>query len=118
MFQLGAIMSLVLSQTNLAIPTSCTLDLTKRPHCLPLPFRVPQRKTNLIYRYIHEHAKFLSADQIFFQIGDIVFAKLLNASVDMEPELVCVNSLGESAGLGQLASNGFVFTVPLHHIRK
>jgi hypothetical protein len=60
MFQLGAIMSLVLSQTNLVIPTSCTLDLTKRPHCLPLPFRVPQRKTNLIYRYIHEHAKFLN----------------------------------------------------------
>lgn len=38
--------------------------------------------------------------------------------MDMEPELVCVNSLGESAGLGVLSSDGFMFTVPLHHIRK
>jgi len=52
------------------------------------------------------------------QIGDLVFAKLLIASIDMEPELVCVNSFGESSGLGLLSSNGFMFTVPLHHIRK
>merc|ERR1711928_1323 len=52
------------------------------------------------------------------QIGDLVFAKLLIASIDMEPELVCVNSFGESAGLGLLPPNGFMFTVPLHHIRK
>ena len=51
-------------------------------------------------------------------IGDVIFAKLLNASVDMEPELICVNSLGESAGLGCLSSSGFLFAVPLHHIRK
>merc|ERR1712071_25996 len=52
------------------------------------------------------------------QIGDLIFAKLLIASIDMEPELVCVNSFGESAGLGILPANGFMFTVPLHHIRK
>nr|CAH0113685.1 unnamed protein product [Daphnia galeata] len=52
------------------------------------------------------------------QIGDLVFAKLLIASIDMEPELVCVNSLGENVGLGVLSTSGFLFTVPLHHIRK
>ena len=51
-------------------------------------------------------------------IGDLVFAKLLNASVDMEPELVCVDSLGQSAGLGPLSNEGFLFSVPLHHVRR
>jgi len=51
-------------------------------------------------------------------VGDVVYAKLLVASRDMEPELVCVDSYGKKAGLGQLSGGGFVFTVPLHLVRK
>lgn len=36
----------------------------------------------------------------------------------MEAELVCVNSQGEGVGLGVLAAGGFLFTIPLHHVRK
>lgn len=52
------------------------------------------------------------------QIGDIVFAKLLVASRDMEPELVCVNSLGKKGKFGVLQQDGFVFTCSLNLIRK
>ena len=51
-------------------------------------------------------------------VGDIVYAKLLVASRDMEAELVCVDSYGKKAGLGVLSGGGFVFSVPLHVIRK
>ena len=34
------------------------------------------------------------------------------------PELVCVDSYGKKAGLGVLAGGGFMFSVPLHLIRK
>ena len=37
---------------------------------------------------------------------------------DMEPELVCVDSYGKKAGLGVLTGGGFMFTVPLHLVRK
>lgn len=52
------------------------------------------------------------------QIGDIVFAKLLEASRDMEPELVCVNSYGKKGKLGILSEDGFLFTCSLNLIRK
>jgi exosome complex component RRP40 len=52
------------------------------------------------------------------QIGDIVFARLLVASRDMEPELVCVNSLGKKGKLGLLPEGGFIFTCSLNLIRK
>lgn len=51
-------------------------------------------------------------------VGDVVYAKLLVASRDMEPELVCVDSYGKKAGLGVLTGGGFMFTVPLHLVRK
>jgi exosome complex component RRP40 len=51
-------------------------------------------------------------------VGDLVYAKLLVASRDMEPELVCVDSYGKKAGLGVLTGGGFVFSVPLHLVRK
>jgi len=51
-------------------------------------------------------------------VGDIVYAKLLVASRDMEPELICVDSYGKKAGLGVLAGGGFMFSVPLHLVRK
>ncbi len=50
-------------------------------------------------------------------VGDVVYAKLLVASNHTEPELVCVDSYGKKAGLGVLAE-GFVFSVPLHLVRK
>ena len=34
--------------------------------------------------------------------GDVVYAKIVTASKDMEPELVCVDAYGNKAGLGQL----------------
>lgn len=51
-------------------------------------------------------------------VGDLVYAKLLVASRDMEPELVCVDSYGKKAGLGVLTGGGFMFSVPLHLVRK
>ncbi|KAJ6645686.1 Exosome complex component RRP40 [Pseudolycoriella hygida] len=41
-------------------------------------------------------------------VGDLVFAKLLNASKDYESELICVNSYGQKHKLGAL-NGGFVF---------
>lgn len=52
------------------------------------------------------------------QVGDIVFAKLLVASKDMEPELVCVDSHGKEKKLGALGSDGMLFTCSLSLIRK
>lgn len=50
--------------------------------------------------------------------GDVVYAKIITASKDMEPELVCVDAYGKKSGLGQLTGGGFLFTVPLHLVRK
>jgi RNA-binding protein Rrp4 and related proteins (contain S1 domain and KH domain) len=52
------------------------------------------------------------------KIGDVVFAKLLEASRDMEPELVCVDSYGKRGKLGLLQEDGFIFTCSLSLIRK
>ncbi|CAG4959236.1 unnamed protein product [Parnassius apollo] len=51
------------------------------------------------------------------QIGDVVYAKMLVASKDMEPELVCVDSHGKKGRMGVL-SDGFVFKCSLNLIRK
>lgn len=50
-------------------------------------------------------------------IGDVVYAKMLVASKDMEPELICVDSHGKKGRLGVL-SDGFVFKCSLNLIRK
>lgn len=52
------------------------------------------------------------------QVGDIVFAKLLLASKDMEPELVCVDSYGKEKKLGTLEPGGMLFTCSLSLVRK
>ncbi|EZA51495.1 exosome complex component RRP40 [Ooceraea biroi] len=52
------------------------------------------------------------------QVGDVVYAKLLVASRDMEPELVCVDSQGKENELGQLSSDGMMFTCSLSLVRK
>merc|ERR1712241_349314 len=62
-------------------------------------------------------------------IGDVIYARLLVASRDMEAELVCVDSYGKRAGMGVIgsidpintnvmASNSLLFTVPLNLVRK
>ena len=52
------------------------------------------------------------------QVGDVVFARLLTASRDMEPELVCVDSYGKKGKLGQLEGDGFLFSCSLNLVRK
>lgn len=52
------------------------------------------------------------------QIGDIVFAKLLIASKDMEPELVCVDSQGKKGKLGVLGPDGLLLSCSLNLTRK
>ena len=54
-----------------------------------------------------------------FQVGDLVFAKLLLANKDMEPELVCIDSLGRSSGLGVIGRDGgLVHFCSLNLVRK
>lgn len=48
--------------------------------------------------------------------GDLVYARLVVASKDFEPELVCVNSSGKKGKLGVL-SDGFVFNCSLNLAR-
>ena len=52
------------------------------------------------------------------KIGDVFFAKLLQAGKEMEPELVCVDLFGKRGKLGVLQEDGFVFTCSLNLIRK
>lgn len=51
------------------------------------------------------------------KVGDVVYAKMLNASKDMEPELVCVDSHGKKGRLGVL-EDGFLFKCSLNLVRK
>lgn len=50
-------------------------------------------------------------------VGDLLFAKLLIASKDLEPELVCVDSHGKKGKMGVLA-DGFVFNCSINLVRK
>lgn len=43
-----------------------------------------------------------------FNVGDLVYAKILSASKHVETELVCVNSDGKRNGLGQIGDKGGV----------
>lgn len=52
------------------------------------------------------------------QVGDLVYAKLLVASKDMESELVCVDSFGKKGKLGVLSPMGMYFTCSLSLARK
>ncbi|KAL0882851.1 hypothetical protein ABMA27_016382 [Loxostege sticticalis] len=51
------------------------------------------------------------------QVGDVIYAKMLVASKDMEPELVCVDSNGKKGRLGVL-NDGFVFKCSINLVRK
>ncbi|XP_046827619.1 exosome complex component RRP40 isoform X2 [Vespa crabro] len=48
------------------------------------------------------------------QVGDIVFAKLLVAIKDMEPELVCVDSQGKQKKLGVLSSDAYEVAIGMN----
>ncbi|CAL1530468.1 unnamed protein product [Lymnaea stagnalis] len=52
------------------------------------------------------------------KIGDIVYAKLLVANKDMEPELVCIDSHGRSSGMGVIRKGGFLFHCHINLARK
>ncbi|XP_059149419.1 exosome complex component RRP40-like [Physella acuta] len=52
------------------------------------------------------------------KIGDILYAKLLVANKEMEPELVCIDSHGRSNGMGVIRNGGFFFQVSLQLSRK
>ncbi|GAB1599509.1 exosome complex component RRP40-like [Argonauta hians] len=52
------------------------------------------------------------------KVGDLLYGKILIANKDMEAELVCINSQGKSAGMGVIRDGGFLFTCPLHLVRK
>ncbi|CAD7085765.1 unnamed protein product [Hermetia illucens] len=51
------------------------------------------------------------------QLGDLLYARLVVASRDLEPELVCVNSHGKKEKLGVL-NDGFVFNCSINLVRK
>lgn len=45
------------------------------------------------------------------QIGDVVYARLLNAHREMEPELVCIDKYYKAGKLGPLSNDGFLINV-------
>ncbi|CAG9818553.1 unnamed protein product [Phaedon cochleariae] len=47
------------------------------------------------------------------QVGDVVYAKLLNAHREMEPELVCIDSYYKAGKLGILSNDGFLMNISL-----
>ncbi|GFN91331.1 exosome complex component rrp40-like [Plakobranchus ocellatus] len=52
------------------------------------------------------------------KVGDIIYAKLLVANKDMEPEIVCIDSYGRSSGMGVIRNGGFLFHTSLNLARK
>ncbi|NXI41175.1 EXOS3 protein, partial [Galbula dea] len=52
------------------------------------------------------------------QVGDLIYGQFLVANKDMEPEMVCIDSSGRSAGMGIIGQDGFLFKVSLGLIRK
>jgi exosome complex component RRP40 len=49
--------------------------------------------------------------------GDLVLARVTDASIDLEPELSCMDAQGKSAGYGPLRG-GFVFDTDSVHSRR
>uniref|UniRef100_A0A0B7AMH7 Uncharacterized protein n=1 Tax=Arion vulgaris TaxID=1028688 RepID=A0A0B7AMH7_9EUPU len=52
------------------------------------------------------------------KVGDVVYAKLLVANKDMEPELVCIDSHGRSSGMGVIRGGGFLLHTSLNLARN
>ena len=56
---------------------------------------------------------------IFCQVGDLIYARLLVANKDMEPEIVCIDGGGRSSGMGVIGRDGgFMHMCSLNLIRK
>ncbi|XP_054290202.1 exosome complex component RRP40-like [Macrosteles quadrilineatus] len=51
-------------------------------------------------------------------VGDTLYATVLSASKDMEPELVCIDSTGKKGKMGVIDPDGFLFICSLNLIRK
>lgn len=51
------------------------------------------------------------------KVGDVLYATLLVASKDTEPELVCIDGAGRSSGLG-VVSEGFLLHCSINLVRK
>lgn len=47
------------------------------------------------------------------QVGDVVYARVLNAHKEMEPDLVCVDQYFKAKRLGILPDDGFLFNISL-----
>jgi len=45
-----------------------------------------------------------------YQVGDLIYARLLVANKDVEPELVCIDSNGKSSGYGVLRGGFMIHT--------
>jgi exosome complex RNA-binding protein Rrp4 len=54
----------------------------------------------------------------WLQVGDLLYAKLLVANKDVEPELVCIDSNGKSNGMGVIKGGGFVVHTSCSLARK
>ncbi|XKL63060.1 hypothetical protein PGB90_005424 [Kerria lacca] len=57
-------------------------------------------------------------NRVKLEIGDLVYAKLLTANRDMEPELVCINAQGKSSVMGVLSNDGYLFHCSIDLVRK
>jgi len=52
-----------------------------------------------------------------FKVGSVVYARVILANKDMEPELSCMSSRNKADGYGEL-EGGFHFLCPLEHARS
>lgn len=50
-------------------------------------------------------------------VGDVLYAKILIANRDLEPELICVDSYGRKENMGVL-SDGIIFNCSINLVRK
>eukprot|EP01025_Chloroclados_australasicus_P061207 TRINITY_DN8008_c0_g1_i1.p3 TRINITY_DN8008_c0_g1~~TRINITY_DN8008_c0_g1_i1.p3 ORF type:complete len:180 (-),score=2.44 TRINITY_DN8008_c0_g1_i1:187-726(-) len=49
--------------------------------------------------------------------GDVVYARVVDSSLDIEPSISCVDAQGQASGLGVL-QGGYVFTSTTGHARR
>ncbi|XP_076049180.1 exosome complex component Rrp40 [Oratosquilla oratoria] len=50
--------------------------------------------------------------------GDLLYAQIIRADKDTEPELVCIDLYSRAVGMGSLPEGGLIMTVPLHVARS
>jgi exosome complex component RRP40 len=52
------------------------------------------------------------------KVGDLIYARLIVANKDMEPELACIDGNGRSSGLGPIRGGGYVIHTSISLSRK